>query len=255
VAIMYFRAIASLGYTLQTWDENAAQAVYPGGSCGPACTPPSITTQPQSSTVSAGTNVTLTAGASGTGPLSYQWYVGTSGNTATPISGANGSSVTVSVGATTSYWMRVTNACGFANSATATITTTIVQPVAGTAARLYLVTPCRLIDTRNAVGPQGGPALTPGTVRAIVVTGRCGVPSTARSIVTNVTVVPSSGGFLTVYPGTGSGPPNASTINFRAGKTLANNALVRLSSDGKVSAYNGASTQVHFIIDINGYMQ
>jgi hypothetical protein len=33
-AIMYHSSISSLGYTLQTWDQNAAQAVYPGGSCG-----------------------------------------------------------------------------------------------------------------------------------------------------------------------------------------------------------------------------
>ena len=32
-AIMYFSVIAGFGYTLQTWDINAAQAVYPGGSC------------------------------------------------------------------------------------------------------------------------------------------------------------------------------------------------------------------------------
>ena len=39
-AIMNSQAIASLGYNLQTWDINAAQAVYPGGTCGTPPPPP-----------------------------------------------------------------------------------------------------------------------------------------------------------------------------------------------------------------------
>ena len=53
-AIMNSSAIAALGYTLQTWDRNASQAVYPGGTCGPTCTLPVITSQPQSHTIGAG---------------------------------------------------------------------------------------------------------------------------------------------------------------------------------------------------------
>jgi len=33
-AIMTATAISALGFTLQTWDQNAARAVYPGGACG-----------------------------------------------------------------------------------------------------------------------------------------------------------------------------------------------------------------------------
>ena len=120
-AIMNSSSISSLGYTLQTWDQNAAQAVYPG-SGAPTCTAPAITTQPASRTSTPGASVTLTVAASGTAPLSYQWYIGASGNTASPIGGATGASVTVNPTSTTSYWVRVTNACGSANSAAATIT-------------------------------------------------------------------------------------------------------------------------------------
>lgn len=126
-AIMNSSVSANYGYTLQPYDVNAAQSVYPGGSCGPSCTPPAITSQPSSRTITSGASTTLTVSATGTAPLSYQWYVGTSGNTGTPISGATGTSHTVSPTATTSYWVRVSNACGSLNSATATVTVTAPQ--------------------------------------------------------------------------------------------------------------------------------
>lgn len=126
-AIMNSSVSAAYGFTLQPWDVNAAQSVYPGGTCGSTCTPPSITAQPQSATISGGSR-TLSVTATGTTPFSYQWYTGTSGNTAAPISGATGSSITVSPNSTTSYWVRVTNSCGSANSATATITVTSTPP-------------------------------------------------------------------------------------------------------------------------------
>lgn len=126
-AIMNSTVSAAYGFTLQPWDINAAQTVYPGGTCGPVCTPPSITSGPQSATISGGSR-TLTVTATGTAPLSYQWYTGTSGNTSSPIAGATSSSVTVTPTSTTSYWVRVTNSCGSVNSATATITVTAPPP-------------------------------------------------------------------------------------------------------------------------------
>ncbi len=127
-AIMNSTVSAAYGFTLQPWDINAAQTVYPGGTCGgPTCTPPSITSNPQSATISGGSR-TLSVTATGTTPLSYQWYIGTSGNTSSPISGATSSSVTVTPTSTTSYWVRVSNSCGSANSATATITVTSTPP-------------------------------------------------------------------------------------------------------------------------------
>lgn len=130
-AIMNSALNANYGYTLQPWDINAAQSVYPGGTCGtppPTCTAPAITAQPTSTTINAGASATLSVTASGTEPLSYQWYVGTSGSTSNPISGATSSSITVTPGATTSYWVRVSNACGAVNSNTATVTVNAPPP-------------------------------------------------------------------------------------------------------------------------------
>ena len=91
--------------------------------------PPQIETQPANKTVNAGQTATLTVTAAGTAPLSYQWYQGQSGDTANPISGATSTSFTTpALQASTSYWVRVSNAGGSVNSNTATIT--VVIPVA-----------------------------------------------------------------------------------------------------------------------------
>jgi len=90
-------------------------------------TPPTITTQPQSQTIGSGQTATLSVTAAGTGPLSYQWFTGSSPTTTNPISGATASSFTTpALTSTTSYWVRVTNAAGTANSNTATVTVTQV---------------------------------------------------------------------------------------------------------------------------------
>lgn len=122
-AQMNSSAIAAYGYTLQTWDKNAAQSVYPGSTCGPVCTPPSIVSISSSTNANTGAT-TFTATVAGTGPFSYQWYTGATGNTSSPIGGATGPSVVVHPTVTTSYWLRVTNACGSADRSAGTITVT-----------------------------------------------------------------------------------------------------------------------------------
>ncbi|HET8799335.1 MAG TPA: hypothetical protein VFO89_16725, partial [Thermoanaerobaculia bacterium] len=175
-AIMNSSVSANYGYTLQPWDVHAAESVYPGGTCGPSCAPPSISNQPDSTTVTAGTSVTLAVTASGTAPLAYQWFIGTTGNTANPVPDVTGPSLTVTPGSTTSYWVRVSNACGSFNSITATVTVRTTSLAAGTASGLYLVTPCRAIDTRASTPAH------PGGTRLVQITGVCGIPSGAKAV-------------------------------------------------------------------------
>jgi hypothetical protein len=85
------------------------------------CSLPGITAQPLSQTVTLGSSATLTVTASGNGPFTYQWYQGTAGTTTTPV-GSNSGNLTVSPAATTSYWIRVSNACGPVSSNTAIVT-------------------------------------------------------------------------------------------------------------------------------------
>ncbi|MBK9139928.1 MAG: immunoglobulin domain-containing protein [Verrucomicrobia bacterium] len=91
--------------------------------------PAAITLQPGSQTIFIGESATLEVQATGTPPLSYQWYVGPSGDTNQPIAGATSPSYTTpELLATTEYWVRVSNAGGIANSETATITAVPVPP-------------------------------------------------------------------------------------------------------------------------------
>jgi hypothetical protein len=87
-------------------------------------------------------------------------------------------------------------------------------------------------------------------------TGRCGIPATARALSLNVTVTdPSALGDLRLFPG-GAQLPGTSTINFNAGQTRANNALLPLSTAGDLSVRCVMpSGSVHLILDVNGYME
>lgn len=88
----------------------------------PLCVPPSITSQPLSTTITEGQSATLSVGAAGTSPLSYQWYRGVVGSTFNPVPGGTGPSVTVAPTTTTSYWVQISNACGSRSSVGATVT-------------------------------------------------------------------------------------------------------------------------------------
>ena len=120
----------------------------------------------------------------------------------------------------------------------------------------FTVTPCRVLDTRNAIGAFGGPALSAGGARTFVIAGQCGIPATALSVSANVTVsAPTSGGFLSVYPA-GSPVPPSSTINFATGQTRANNAILSLGPSGDITAASGQpSGTVQFILDVTGFFQ
>lgn len=121
----------------------------------------------------------------------------------------------------------------------------------------YTVSPCRLIDTRKANGPAGGPALAAGSVRVFPVAGSCGIPADARTVSGNLTVVSGSGaGSLCVYP-TDIGIPVSSAISFRAGQTRSNIALATLATDGTgtIGVKNDAPGTVHVIVDVYGYFK
>ena len=93
------------------------------------CIPPSILgvpgNQPASQSIKSGTTAKLNVVPRGNGPFTYQWYQGHSGSTAFPIAGATTAQVTTpAITQPTEFWVRVSNACGSRDSATALITPT-----------------------------------------------------------------------------------------------------------------------------------
>ncbi len=93
---------------------------------GPTCTAPVIATHPGNQTINSGATATLTVSASGSQPLSYQWYRATSNaDTSTPVGFNSPQFTTPALTQTTSYWVKVSNDCGTAISNVATVTVTI----------------------------------------------------------------------------------------------------------------------------------
>ena len=124
--------------------------------------------------------------------------------------------------------------------------------------RFHSLAPCRLIDTRSATGPEAGaPALAAGGTRTVATAPKCGLPSTAKALSANMTVTaPSAPGFLTLYPADIPNAPLASNINFRAGETRANNAVLQLAANGSgLKVLNGSAGAAHFILDVNGWFE
>ena len=195
------------------------------------------------------TTATLTWTAAG-GATSYDVYLGTAAvpslattTTATSYSPAGLSAQTLY------YWQIVArNSAGTASSAIWSFTTGVT---AG-ALRFVPVTPCRVVDTRQAIGAFGDPTMTDDSFRSFPIPqSGCGIPATAQAYSLNVTVVPKGPlPFLTLWP---AGQPRASvsTLNAFSGNVVANAAIVPAGTNGAVSVYVTNATDV--ILDINGY--
>jgi hypothetical protein len=139
------------------------------------------------------------------------------------------------------------------NTATPTPTPT---PTSAPATGFYTVSPCRVADTRNPAGPSGGPALSANTLRTFPVANICQIPTSARAVAINVGIVsPTDIGDLRVYPA-GEAPPPTSTINFRAGKVRANNAIIALGTGGQIAVWcDMPSGSTNFFFEVSGYFQ
>jgi hypothetical protein len=116
------------------------------------------------------------------------------------------------------------------------------------------VTPCRIADTRGNgfTGAYGPPSLSQGSPRNFSLSGQCGIPTGAVVAVSlNITVTNTQGpGFIQIYP-QGAAAPVVSTLNYVAGQTVANAAVVPLGSGGVTVTAGVSGTDL--IIDTNGY--
>ena len=142
----------------------------------------------------------------------------------------------------------------FDGSATDAVQTMpLAQPTSGAAVAVtpqasHLFTPIppiRAIDTRFEI------PLPAGWEGTATIGGAYGVPANAVAVELNVTATqPVGKGHLRVYP-CGEDPPNASTLNYAAGATVANNAAIALGTNGGICVYT--STTTHVLVDVTGY--
>ncbi|MFE9467404.1 hypothetical protein ACFYNW_27765 [Streptomyces virginiae] len=128
----------------------------------------------------------------------------------------------------------------------------IAAPRAGD--RFTALSPARLLDTREALGRPGTAPLPAGGEVSLQVAGRSGVPqSGVKAVVLNVTVTdPKSDGHLTAWP-SGTTRPDSSNLNWTTGRTVANQVVVPVGADGKVSLRNAGWGTAHLIADVSGY--
>ena len=121
----------------------------------------------------------------------------------------------------------------------------------------FTVLPCRVIDTRNPAGTWGGPALVAQAERVFPIVGQCGISPTARAVAVNLVATGSTGsGSLRAYAAFSASIPSTTVLNFTAGVTRANNAIVALSADGQIAVFNGmASGTTHLVLDVTGYFE
>ncbi|MGD7653688.1 MAG: LCCL domain-containing protein, partial [Verrucomicrobiales bacterium] len=94
-------------------------------------TPPvdfTITSQPADIVLQPGTSTDLTVVVDGA-DLSYQWYLGESGDTSSPVAGGSSPTLTVQAPASAeTYWVRVTNPSGSLDSEAATVASYVTGP-------------------------------------------------------------------------------------------------------------------------------
>ncbi len=267
-----FRGVAATSVVVA--NATTVTAVTPAGSAGTADV--SVVQGSQGSMLAGGYTYTSTPPPPSVSTIAPA-FGPTAGGTAVTITGASFvSGATVSIGGVAatgvSFVSSTTLTATTGAHATGTVNVVVTNPDLQTGTltngyvygsltpplKLYTLTPCRVLDTRNATGPLGGPALAGGGAqRTFVVAGTCGIPTSAKSISVNLTVTQTAAaGSLTAFAGNGV-PNGTSSISFAAGATRANNAMLALATNGtgSIGVENDSAGTVHFILDVNGYFQ
>ena len=184
------------------------------------------------------------------GATSYEVYFGTLPAPPLVTGTAATSYPTGTLSANTTYYWQIVAQNGTASASSTTWSFTTGSATTGL--QFVPVTPCRVADTRNPVGPFGGPTPAANSVRSFAIPqSGCGIPSTAQAYALNVTVVPEGPlSYLTLWPA-GQAQPLVSTLNSFGGSVVANAAIVPAGAGGAVNVFVTNPTDV--ILDINGY--
>ncbi|MET8462772.1 hypothetical protein [Micromonospora zamorensis] len=115
--------------------------------------------------------------------------------------------------------------------------------------------PRRILDTRGAAGegwPQA-PITSTGVPVPYLDPMFDKMAPKPTAVVANLTVTtPTKAGVLTAYPN-GSGQPTASNVNYVAGETASNHAIVGVGEDENIVLFNNSSGYTHLIVDQAGY--
>jgi uncharacterized repeat protein (TIGR03803 family) len=225
---------------------------------GPPPSTTTVTSSPNPSTFGEQVTITATVGPAGppppTGTLGFTSNgTAISGCTSVTLNSGTAQCVTSSLPVGTDMIVATYSGDGNYSGSSGSMVQ-IVNPVP-MALQFIAISPCRIVDTRNANGTFGGPPIPGNNSRSFPLTegdNPCGIPSSAIAYSVNVTVVPQTTlGYLTIWP-TGEGQPTASTLNSLDGRIKANAAIIPAGTpNGSVTVYVTNTTNV--VLDINGY--
>lgn len=184
--------------------------------------------------------------------LTYSWSFGDSSS--------NGSGITTShfypnVSGTNPYTVTLTVTDSQSRQSSKSKTVQVTGDTHSPALNYFTVAPCRVLDTRNTW------VLANAQSRVVSITGLCGIPSTAKAVSFNATVIsPTGSGKIRLYPGDVSTPTLwASSINFApATSPRANSTVIPLATNGAgtLGIYpevSGSPGEVHLVLDVQGY--
>ena len=190
-----------------------------------------------------------TPASSGTSPITGYTVTSTPGGISVTTNGSAASATVSGLTDGTAYGFTVvaTNGSGTGKPSAPS---NIVTPGRG---QFHSLAPGRILDTRSGLGAPQTP-LGQGRSLSVQITGQGNVPSSGvAAVVLNVTVTnTTAASFLTVWPAAVP-RPNASNLNWTAGRTVPNLVEVAVGVGGKVAVFNAAgSTDVLF--DVAGYV-
>jgi len=151
------------------------------------------------------------------------------------------------------------NAAGVASAASASVSATpSPAEIAPRAATISPVDPIRVADTRRPPS-DGVPAKRIGHEQVFKVTVSDTInlaPSEIEAVALNVTLTDTVagiyGGFATVFP-CGPSIPDASSLNFTSGMTIATGVLSATNDDGDICIY--LYGEAHVIVDVTGVVR
>jgi hypothetical protein len=132
--------------------------------------------------------------------------------------------------------------------------------VTSESAKLRPIVPTRIVDSRVGLGGFSTP-WGQNQKRQVAVTGRLGtdsaaavIPTSAKAVVLNITVTDTTAsGWLAAWA-SGTSIPLVSNLNWAAGQTVPNMAVIQVGANGMIDVVNSAgSTSV--IVDVVGYME
>lgn len=143
----------------------------------------------------------------------------------------------------------------------------------GAGGEYHPVTPARIVDTREPqtagqpFGPQPSGAVGSAATFDIQVVGKGGLPTSVDAdpidgfddnvlaVAVNITVTePTSAGWLRAW-GKDEPEGGSSIVNFAAGQTVPNSAIIRPGKDGKITVrlFSSSPGSAHVVVDVFGW--